>query len=667
MELSDYAQALGAAQRLVPNWRQGDAQEADLATARMQPQLIQAQIARSQAQSQQEAQEAAFKEQRRAEFQSGLTSLGGRPTPQKLYQLSAQFPEFATQIQGAAKGISTEDGAKVVRNLAPVQSLIQNGKYDLAAAEVKRHIDADKAAGIEPDEHDTELYGMLTSGDPDQAKSAGGIVYGLLSALNPETAAKNIGDRQEGTKPVNVGAGSYVVSPTEIDPATGKLKVLFSAPAAPDYRSVKNADGTESIVQVGGGDPASSGGAAGGSPTAPAGRTQYGWTPRARNGGDNTDAAVDGKIKGMTAALGIDPTAPFPPGTTNLQIAQALTLSEGGKGSVADRNNNPGNLTDPKTGSYRKFATKEAGLQAAAAQVARNRSRGQNTIQSMVEGLPVSGGRSGPVAQAFGSKVVYTSQGAAPDDDSTTGEAFLASLPAGRRNLLKNISEGRAAPPKPGSKFGEKLAEDLARAYPDADTTQFATRQQAMKAFSSGTQGNTVRSLNVAIDHLGVLHDAALALHNGNTPLFNKLSQRFQKETGSPLPSNAKAIAGIVGDEVTKAVVGSAGALADREDIKSTLNTAGSPAQIMGITRSYISLMAGQAKGLQQQYEQATGNKDFGRFLNHTTAKQLGISRGAATKNAPGPVAAPKGGKLVGTYQGRQVFQLSDGRRVVAK
>ena len=136
---------------------------------------------------------------------------------------------------------------------------------------------------------------------------------------------------------------------------------------------------------AGGGAAADAGGGA------TAGRTQFGWTPRARNGGDNTDAAVDSKIGGMAKALGVDPDAPLT-NLTPIQIAGALALSEGGPGSIADRNNNPGNLRDPKTGAYRRFPTKAAGLAAAAAQVQRNLSRGQTTIRTMVEGLPVAGG-----------------------------------------------------------------------------------------------------------------------------------------------------------------------------------------------------------------------------------------------------------------------------------
>lgn len=669
MELSDYAQALGAAQRLVPNLRDLRQQDAQTAILEQQPALIQQQIAASQQQTALAGQKAQYDEQRRTQFQAALGQLGTKPTPDKLYALSTQFPEFGSAINTAAKGVSEEKRQATVRQLAPIQSLIQNGQTDRALEEVNRHIKADQAAGLEPDEDDIHLRDALASGDKDQIKAASGTLYALIAAVNPDTAAANIQKRQDSNTHV-VSQGGALVG----DDGT----VLYqSAPAetnaleVPVYDDQGRRIGTRLIANGGkGGGQASGGGGAGGS-GAPAGRTTGGWTPSRDNGGDNPPEVTAAKIAGARQFLGVAPGADIS-GISPRRIAEAMTLSEGGKGTLADRNNNPANIkfgsfakslgaTKDPNSPYAVFPSKAAGLTAATQLVAGKLKRGHTTVETMVGGLPAGGTAAAPGDAGYVGPVSTGGGG----DPNTTGDAFLASLPAGRRNLLKNIYEGKAAPPRPGSKFGEALSEDLARAYPDADTTKFATRQQTMTAFSKGKQGDTVRSLNVAIDHLGVLHDAALALNNGNVPLFNKLSQRFQKATGSPLPTNAAAIASIVGDEVTKAVVGSAGALADREELKSNLNAAGSPAQIMGITRSYISLMAGQAKGLQQQYEQGTGNKDFGRFLNRTTAKQLGI--GNPNAKVPGPTPAPPGGKLVGTYQGRQVFQLPNGKRVVAK
>lgn len=652
MELSDYAQALGAAQRLVPNWRQGDMQEAELASARMQPQLMQAQIVASQQRAQQDAQKAQYEEQRRAAFSTGLSGLGAKPTPDKLYQLSAQFPEFATQIQGAAKGIGAEDSAKIVRNLAPVQSLIQNGKYDLAAAEVKRHIDADKAAGMEPDEHDTELYGMLTSGDPEQAKSAGGIVYGLLAALNPETAAANLA-KVNADKNKVVSAGGALVDENG--------KELYRAAAKAEYRTIQNGDGSSSIVQVGGGDPVSTDGAAGGSPAAPAGRTRGGWTPRARNGGDNSDAAVDGKISGMTQALGIAPTAPFPPGMTNLQIAQALTLSEGGKGSIADRNNNPGNLTDPKTGGYRKFPTKEAGLQAAAAQVARNRSRGQNTIQSMVEGLPAGGGSAKPSASGSGSgaKVVFTSQpGSANPVDQATVDFYAQKIAAGgdlpqlgsgkessawRRAILSraaDIQSGR------GISGGDS---NLAQADVKANRSALLQAQKQYTStvgFEDTFQRNVKEVLRLAPQGVG-----------GSAPIFNRWIQSGRKSIkGDPAVSAFNVAVNTAANEYAKLASGASGGAVTSDSARH---------EAMEILNNAQTLPQLQASIKQMQID------GHNRVLAlDTQIKRLrdGISgAGNSGRNQPAQPTAPQGGKLIGMYKGKQVFQLANGRRVVAR
>lgn len=210
--------------------------------------------------------------------------------------------------------------------------------------------------------------------------SDGGLQQYIAAAGSTDDVLKNYYKQQEGYT-LNQGDRRYV---------GGEL--VAENPAAPKYQAVPEGG---MLVRTDGGSATpvfsmGGGGQASGS-SASAGRYQYGWTPRARNGGDNSDAAVDGKISGMSQALGIPADQPFPPGITPTQIAQALTLSEGGRGSLADRNNNPGNLRDPRTGDYRRFASKSEGLAAAAAQVRRNLARGQNTIQSMVEGLPAGG------------------------------------------------------------------------------------------------------------------------------------------------------------------------------------------------------------------------------------------------------------------------------------
>lgn len=142
----------------------------------------------------------------------------------------------------------------------------------------------------------------------------------------------------------------------------------------------------------GAGSPIEGGGASG----ATGQRYTGGWTPRAKNGGDNSDAAVDSKIAGAAKFLGVAPSADISH-LSPLKIAQAMALSEGGAGSKADRYNNPANLKNAN-GTFKQFTTKEEGLAAAAALVARKLSKGQTTVQSMIEGMPTGGGSSTPAS-----------------------------------------------------------------------------------------------------------------------------------------------------------------------------------------------------------------------------------------------------------------------------
>lgn len=385
MELDAYARALGAAQSLVPSYNQLRLQGMQLQGAELDNQYRQQQIAGLEQEQQQ-----------RQAMTDAFAGLGANPTPQQYRQLAARFPQYAAGLSNAANSMESSVRQQKVAETARIFSAISNGQPEIAAGIIQRHIDADVKAGAQPDPEDQGLLDALKSGDPSKIAAAKGMLYGVLTSFDPDSAAKNLGEYGG-----SADDKRYVVGRALVDQAGKPLYRDPEPERAPTYREieVQGPDGVvrKTIVALGGsseggGQASGSTGAPSGS-GAPSGRYQYGWTPRARNGGDNSDAAVDNKISGMASALGISATTPFPPDMSNVQIAQALALSEGGKGSIADRNNNPGNIRDPRTGEYRKFASKDAGIAAAAAQVARNRARGQNTIQSMVEGVPVGGTR----------------------------------------------------------------------------------------------------------------------------------------------------------------------------------------------------------------------------------------------------------------------------------
>jgi hypothetical protein len=177
------------------------------------------------------------------------------------------------------------------------------------------------------------------------------------------------------------------------------------------------------------------------------------------------------------------------------------------------------------------------------------------------------------------------------------------------------------------------LMEQVSSLNPGYSANEYGARSKAFKDFSTGKQGQQVKSFNVAISHLDSLEKAADALDNNDTPLLNKISNAWARETGKQAPTNFDGMKKVVTDEIVKAIVGAGGGVADREEASKTLSAASSPAQLIGMMGKYRELMAGQLNGLQQQYEQSTGRNDFTRWLS--PASQTYLSQHSQMADAP--------------------------------
>jgi hypothetical protein len=167
---------------------------------------------------------------------------------------------------------------------------------------------------------------------------------------------------------------------------------------------------------------------------------------------------------------------------------------------------------------------------------------------------------------------------------------------------------------------------------PNYDAKTYQTQLTGEKAFTSGKLGQTVRSLNVATDHLDALDSMGKQLKNGDMRAFNSIAQRIAAETGNPAPTNFDAAKKIVADEVVKAIVGSGGGVSDREEAARAFDKASSPEQLSGAIATAKRLMRGQLNGLKQQYKASTGKDDFDtRFLS---GEAKGIEGGGSAKPA---------------------------------
>jgi hypothetical protein len=223
-----------------------------------------------------------------------------------------------------------------------------------------------------------------------------------------------------------------------------------------------------------------------------------------------------------------------------------------------------------------------------------------------------------------------------------TGEDFLTHLPTSLANQIRAIGEGREPSPAARSltsPAGRQLMELVTQAYPNYDAKEYATKTAAEKSFI-GKRGDTVRSFNVLVDHLGTLQQTADALQNGDTRAFNQAANFIGLQTGNPAPADFTAVKRIVADEINKAVIGGAGALGDRKAIDDAINSASSPQQLSSVITKYKQLAGGQLNGLEQQYSATTGKKDFkDKFLSPAARSTFGaVTTGVSVTDPNGGV-----------------------------
>lgn len=210
----------------------------------------------------------------------------------------------------------------------------------------------------------------------------------------------------------------------------------------------------------------------------------------------------------------------------------------------------------------------------------------------------------------------------------------------------------------------ENLTSQVQGINPDYAQMNYPVAQKARGAFTSGTQGNQVRSYNVLVQHLDKLDQLNAALKTGDWTAFNQVKNTLEGHFGDPAITNAKAASQLISEEVVKAVSGGPGALADRETAQKNVSQAGSPEQMAGVIDTWKDLAGGQLYGLKQQYEAGTMSHTFAQDL-HLSPEAAGLLDRVSVKASDDKPKTPAGpAKTVvktGTLNGRKVVQYSDG------
>lgn len=189
-----------------------------------------------------------------------------------------------------------------------------------------------------------------------------------------------------------------------------------------------------------------------------------------------------------------------------------------------------------------------------------------------------------------------------------TGPDLLAVIPKSLAGQVSAILEHRAAPPSGNTTRSSQLMQIVQAADPTYDAQQYKTKQGIETAFTAGLPSRTLKSINVADDHLKVLNSTIDALQNGNVKAFNQLGNTIATQFGAPAPTDFNGVKTIVADELVKAILGGAGALGDRKAIQETINSAMDPNALRSMIKRYQEMMDGQRTGLAEQYKSGGGN-----------------------------------------------------------
>jgi hypothetical protein len=136
---------------------------------------------------------------------------------------------------------------------------------------------------------------------------------------------------------------------------------------------------------------------------------------------------------------------------------------------------------------------------------------------------------------------------------------------------------------------------------PQYDSTTVDAKKKAARDFTTGALGNSMRSFQVAGQHLDQLGELVDGLNNGNMQIVNKIGNAYASQTGSPAPTNFEAAKDVVSKEVVKAIVAGGGGVSERQELSHLMDQAKSPKQLKGVIQQYRNLMAAQHDALLQQ------------------------------------------------------------------
>jgi hypothetical protein len=204
-----------------------------------------------------------------------------------------------------------------------------------------------------------------------------------------------------------------------------------------------------------------------------------------------------------------------------------------------------------------------------------------------------------------------------------SGDAYLATLDKPTGALVKALAEGRKSFPSGAAlrnPYWQNILTHVSNFDPGFDETSYTQRAATRRSYFAGTGGpaKSIRALNTAIGHLGMLADQidGTASH-GFTPL-NYVENTASQVMGNHGPTQFKQTAENLASELTAVYREAGGAEADIDRYIGQLSPNASEEQKRSAIGNTVKLLKSKLDALNYQYSQGMGvaGKDLPVFLD---------------------------------------------------
>lgn len=240
-----------------------------------------------------------------------------------------------------------------------------------------------------------------------------------------------------------------------------------------------------------------------------------------------------------------------------------------------------------------------------------------------------------------------------------TGDEYLATLPAGTRETIKAVAEGRTPLTNFSTKGGHR--EQILAMVMQYDPTYNATRSNTWREFTTGGTARNITSINTAIGHMGTMLDLADALKNNDTRVVNVVLNRIATETGKQNVNNFETARQAVGEELMRTFRQVGASEVEAAQWGQRFNSANSPEQLKGAIKTAADLLQSRIEAVNEMWRRGTQrNEDFPNILS---GKSKTVMQRLEAFGAGMPPVNGKGWKLMVDGRGRRAYVSPDGKQ----